>query len=310
MSEATLSVLARMAGESKPTTASSSDLGVFAGVVVKAMKSACSALLSTDIEPNVSACCAGALGERLQEKPASGVYYWTNDDAGMPAALFVVDPSFAACMTERLLGGALGAPQAGAEATKLVFDMASALVDVAAPALTEAFAKHSGGASKPSLKGKRGEIQKTKASLDVENLPVCAITLDLKYGDMEAKGAIDIFFAQSFVDRLGASGEAKLPAAKKAGAADWSARLKRNVLGCEIPLAVIIDSFATNIGELSRLAVGQTIDLNSESLGALDVSAMTDAGPVSIAKGRLGAIQSNKAVKLTTGIDPDFLRGL
>lgn len=309
MSDATLSVLARMAGGSRPP-ASSSDLGAFAAGVAKAVKTASAALLSTEIEASVSSCASGLLADRLQDKPDSGVYYWVNDDHGAPAALFVIDPAFAAAMTERLLGGGLPAPSAEAEPSVLSFDMASALIDVAAPALSAVFAKLADSASAPSLRGKRGARLKRQALLEAETLTVNAVTLDLAYNGAEAKGAAAILFAQAFVDRLGLGGEAKLPALAKAAQGDWSARLKRNVLACELPLAVVIESFATNIGELSRLSVGQTIDLDPEALNALDISAMTDAGPVSIAKGRLGAMQSKKAVKLTTGIDPDFLRGL
>ena len=310
MSDATLSVLARMAGDSRSVPASSSDLGAFSAAVAKAVKTASAALLSSEIETSVAACASAPLGERLQAKPDTGVYYWVNDENGAPAALFVIDPAFAASMTERLLGGELPAPAAEAEPSILIFDMASALIDVAAPALSAIFAKLAEARSAPSLRGKRGARAKAQALLDVETLPVCAVRLDVSYGEKEAKGAVEILFAQSFVDRLGLGGGAKLPVVAKTAGSDWSARLKRTVLACEIPLAVIIDSFATNVGELSRLSVGQTIDLDPEALGALDISAMTDEGPVSLAKGRLGAIQSKKAVKLTTGIDPDFIRGL
>jgi len=310
MSDATLSVLARMAGDSRPATASSSDLGAFAAAVAKAVKTASASLLSSEIETSVAACSSAPLAEKLQTKPDPGVYYWVNDESGAPAALFAIEPAFAASMTERLLGGELTAPAAEAEPSILIFDMASALIDVAAPALSAIFAKLTDARSAPSLRGKRGARAKAQAMLDVEALPVCAVKLDFSYGEKEAKGAVEILFAQSFVDRLGLGGDAKPSAVAKNAGSDWSARLKRNVLACEIPLAVIIDSFATNIGELSRLSVGQTIDLDPEALSALDISAITDAGPVSVAKGRLGAMQSKKAVKLTTGIDPDFIRGL
>ncbi len=177
MSDATLSVLARMAGGSRPATASSSDLGVFAAAVAKAVKTASAALLSSEIETSVAACSSAPLGEKLQTKPDSGVYYWVNDESGAPAALFAIEPAFAASMTERLLGGELTAPAAEAESSILIFDMASALIDVAAPALSAIFAKLTDARSAPSLRGKRGARMKAQALLDVETLPVCAVAL-------------------------------------------------------------------------------------------------------------------------------------
>lgn len=308
MSEAKLSVLARMAGGDGPAAVAAPSGGALADAATRAMKTACGSLLSAAVEARLAGGENATLEALLKPLPDKGAYYWVSDDAGVPAALFVVKPGFAAVVAERLLGGALSLPPETSEVSPLAFDMAAALVDVAVPALNGAFVRVAGEMA-PSLRGKRAVRLKAQALADCEALPVSTMKFDLGLEPGEVKGAIEIVFARDFLDRLDTPAPPVL-AARKDPDTDWPARLRRNVLACELPLAVILDTFASNIGELSRLEVGQQIELDPDALSALEISAMTDDGPVSVARGRLGAIQSRKAVKLTTGIDPDFLRGL
>lgn len=308
MSEAKLSVLARMAGGDGPAAAVAPSGGALAGAATRAMKAACGSLLSAPVEARLAGGENTTLEALLKPRPDNGVFYWLGDDTGAPAALFVVKPGFAAAVAERLLGGALSLPPETSEVSPLAFDMAAALIDVAAPALNGAFVRIAGEMA-PSLRGKRGVRLKAQALVDCEALPVSTMKFDLGLEAGEVKGAIEIVFARDFLDRLDAPA-APVLVARNDPDSDWPARLRRNVLACELPLAVVLDTFASNIGDLSRLEVGQQIELDPDALSTLDISAMTDEGPVSIAKGRLGAMQTRKAVKLTTGIDPDFLRGL
>lgn len=308
MSEAKLSVLARMAGGDGPAAAAAPSGGAIADAATRAMKAACGSLLSAAVEARLAGGESTTLEALLKPRPDNGVYYWMSDDTGAPAALFVVKPGFAAAVAERLLGGALSPPPETSEVSPLAFDMAAALVDVAAPALNGAFVRVAGEMA-PSLRGKRAMRLKAQALADCEALPVSTMKFDLGLEAGDVKGAVEIIFARDFLDRL-ETPAAPVLAARNDPDTDWPARLRRNVLACELPLAVILDTFSSSIGDLSRLEVGQQIELDPDALSALDISAMTDDGPVSIARGRLGAIQARKAVKLTTGVDPDFIRGL
>ncbi|GAB4529439.1 MAG: hypothetical protein Kow00133_18240 [Amphiplicatus sp.] len=317
MAEESVSLLARKIGARKtgaaapagPAPAGALDAR-FPAAVAKTAQITLSALLQAEVEAAPAATGQGLLADFLETLPDPGVYYWLTDAKDAPAALMAVAPGFAAALTVRLLGGALDAPEEDARAAALDFDMAGALADLLGPALGETFAKKL-GAAPGLLRGRRGARARREALGDHEESPVVHLALDLAYEGAAAPGAIRIAFLRAFLEEAGLAGGGEGEGAR-APARDesWSQKLRRNILASEFPLTVVLDRIETNVGDLSRLQVGQVIALSPGAMQALDLCVETAGGPAVIAKGRLGAVQSRKAVKLASDIDPDFLSGL
>ncbi len=275
--------------------------------VSKSAQTVFTELLQGEVEVKAKAGGSRRLVSLLAGAPDPGVYYWVTDDEGAPALLVTVSGPFAALLTERLLGGPLRAPEGEAPATRLEFDMAGSLVDVITPALNAVIAKCAPSAPAEPLGGKRGLTSPLVAMNEIEELEMAAIAIDLEFAGATAPTAAQLLFVRSFLQRLGlieteGGGSETAPA--------WSGGLKRNLLAAEIPLAAIVARIPSTVGDLSRLEIGQVLELGGDALGALDLVAATEKGPAVIAKGRLGAFMSKKAVKLTTPVDPDFVAGL
>lgn len=301
------SVLAKKIAAARNKASPSSNVEDFAAAVAAAVAKNAAALL----EAECAACAAmkgGLLGAALDGAADPGIYYWLTDASSEPALLLAVDPRFANVMTTRLLGGELTSPPAEAAATAVDFEMAASLVDLLTAPLNALLQKPNSAPARLSSTGRRGARTLKEVLRERETLAVCAFDIELAVETAKHPKAISLIFARSFLERAGVFTLAAQPA--KAAASGWTPALRRNLLNIEIPLAVILGRLMTSVGDLSRLQVGQVIDLNPNALASLEISAATSAGPAYVARGRLGSWQARKAVKLTTDVDQDFVRGL
>jgi flagellar motor switch protein FliM len=306
MADEKTSVLAKKIHAAKSSAASSSDISGFALQLAKITEKKTGELLEAEAVANAST-QFGELGALLAGGADPGVYYWIADASGEPALLFSVAPGFANTITARLLGGELNATTDMPSASGVDFDMASALVDIMMEPVGALLQRTSKNVRLPAA-SRRGMQTLKEVLRERDRLPAAAITFDLDFEGKAAPKAFNLIFTASFLERAGVMQTSAKPAA--VAGADWQALLRRNVLNTEIPLSVVLDRVATSVGDLSRLAVGQIIDLSPNALARLDICATTASGPVSVARGRLGALQARKAVKLTTGVDENFLYGL
>lgn len=308
MSSANTSVLAKKIERAKKAAPASSDLSDFVAAAGKAMQDEIAELVVSPLEATAKSSDA-RLPEALAEATDPGVYYWLVAGDGSPCALAVVAPGFAAALAERLLGGEFAAPAAETESSLLDYEMSGLLADAMSRAINSVAAKRTKTISNNTvLADKRGARSPAAAFADLDPMRALCVSLDLAYGDNSAPEAIRLFILTRFLDRTGVSG-----ASNKAGDthdAAWAQRLRTTILHTELPLDAVLGRIRTNIGELSRLAVGQVLDLEGEALNALEVTAVTDAGPSIVARARLGSYQSHKAIKLTTPIEREFIRDL
>ena len=75
-----------------------------------------------------------------------------------------------------------------------------------------------------------------------------------------------------------------------------------------VNLEIIIDRLPMSIAECARLESGSVLTLPGTDRSKLIVSAKTVDGPVDIAMAELGVWKHQRAVKLTTEIDPEFVQ--
>ncbi|MGE0407853.1 MAG: FliM/FliN family flagellar motor switch protein [Amphiplicatus sp.] len=287
-------------------TGAPADLSGFSLAVAKAARAAASELLRADCEAKVEMRSA-SLEEVLAVRAEAGVNYWLCDEKGARAFLISMTPQFAAAMTTRLLGGDFSLPEIE-RATAIDIDMAVGLIDLLTPSLDELAQQMIASARKKTIHERRNASSLKEAIGDEPQMLMTEMTIDFEIGGASIARAMSLAIPSRLL--VHASDPTRKKAQKPEADGAWTRALKRQVMNMELPLAVVLDRIHTNVGDLSRLKVGQVIELNEDALDGLDITAMTDRGPASIAKGRLGAIRSQKAVKLTTGVDEDFLRGL
>lgn len=305
MPNATMSALIRKRETPKPQPGL--EYAALLKFVSKAAQTVFADLLQGDVDVKAKAGGSRRLVSLLAGAPDPGVYYWVTDEEGAPALLVTISGPFAALLTERLLGGPLRAPEGEAPATRLEFEMAGSLIDVITPALNAVIAKCAPGAPEEALGGKRGLVSPAAVMAEIEELEMAAIAVDLDIAGATAASAAQLLFVRSFLERLGLL---ETEGAGAESAPEWSGGLKRNLMVAEIPLSAVVARIPSTVGDLSRLEIGQVLEIEGDALSALDLVAATEKGPAVIAKGRLGAFMTKKAVKLTTSVDPDFVAGL
>lgn len=80
------------------------------------------------------------------------------------------------------------------------------------------------------------------------------------------------------------------------------------VQNSSVNLEIIIDRLPMSIAECARLESGSVLTLPGTDRSKLIVSAKTVDGPVDIAMAELGVWKHQRAVKLTTEVDPEFVQ--
>lgn len=90
----------------------------------------------------------------------------------------------------------------------------------------------------------------------------------------------------------------------------WSEHMLREVKETRLPLRGEVPVGRFSVGELSRLSHGDVLELPSRAIDRIELRANTAEGRVTVATGRLGAQDRNKAVRLVSEIDPAFLQPL
>lgn len=310
MSDAKSSVLMRKISAAGPKADAFPDLAKLAVAAARTAETAISQLLDAELVMQATGRIA-PLHDIIAEKPDSGFYYWLTNEGRTHAALIDIAPSFASAVTERLLGGALDLAAENAKPSALDFGMAESVVDILMPALRALMLKSAPETPATPFAAKRGARLKKEVLKERELTPFYAIAMKVSVEGGDAVDAFTLCLPSAYLDEAGLMRRARsTPAQSKKMNEAWTELLRQNVLKTEIDLSVVLDRIVTNVGELSRLKVGQVLELHPSALKNLDIAAATDVGPVSIARGRLGSYQTHKAVKLTTGISLDFLRGL
>ena len=306
-SNSILSQKINSAGLAEPA---SPDLTRFAEALGKTVQAAISKLLDCRVEATATTDRFLLQNQFSRDPDEQAILYWINSTQAARSALVQVSAGFSSVVTERLLGGDLHAPAEDTQPTVLDFQMASSLVEVVIPAINASLEKTAHPKGQALGSGTEGFRSPEDAIYDLEASPVFRMKFSVSYGGHEAKDAFAILFMTDFLDGAGLQirGVKRPPSADEKTA--WSGRIRKNILDTELPVTIVLENVQSNIGAVSRFKVGDIIDLDPEALNRLELTVATADGKACIAKARLGAVRSKKAVKLTSGVDPRFIRGL
>lgn len=89
------------------------------------------------------------------------------------------------------------------------------------------------------------------------------------------------------------------------GAMFWKSRVEKS----HTSLRAVVENTQMTVAECTRLQIGQIIPLPGVSLQKVSVEAELTEGRIQIATGALGIHKTRRALKITDGIDPDFIFG-
>ena len=90
----------------------------------------------------------------------------------------------------------------------------------------------------------------------------------------------------------------------------WSQHMLEEVMEMRLKLGGVLPLGRFTVGELSRLRHGDVLELPEQALERIELQSRTAEGPVTVATGRLGARDRQKAVRLAVDVDPAFLTPL
>ncbi|MEM9169144.1 MAG: FliM/FliN family flagellar motor switch protein [Pseudomonadota bacterium] len=246
------------------------------------------------------------LKDALHKAPNFGSYSWLIDTTGKKGALITVHPTFVAMLTERLLGGKLPPPDPERKITRIDVELSYKLVDAFIPAVNRTILRYAGPTDDLVLSRRFSAPAPDEVVGDVEAMTTFDVLIDLLIDEYSVEKAVRLTFPVDFVERAGLLNP-RTKAVTASEASPWRRKVGRNIRLLDVELKATLDRFTRTVGELSRLKVGQFIPVDEERLEKLELVVTTADGPAAIASGKLGALKENKAIKLTSPVDPSFV---
>lgn len=95
------------------------------------------------------------------------------------------------------------------------------------------------------------------------------------------------------------------PLSLEQGALFWKSRVEKSYTS----LRAVVENTQMTVADCTRLQIDQIIPLPGVSLQKVSIEAELKEGRVQIATGALGIHKTRRALKITEGIDPDFIFG-
>ena len=148
------------------------------------------------------------------------------------------------------------------------------------------------------------------ANIAPESSDVLCVQVSLDIGEAARSGNFELVVPFSTIDMILARLKTSETVATDAASNAWGAHMREVVLDTEIELMPVLHSAFYSVAELSRLEVGQVIELQDNAHRSLTVNLDMMDEQIPIAKARLGAFKGGKALKLSTEPDQAFLSPL
>ncbi len=145
--------------------------------------------------------------------------------------------------------------------------------------------------------------------------PASDIDIETEEGGMPSEGETDsglndlafkIILPQNVLQHLMSKLTSDAAGAVKKGDSPWSKHMYQSLETAKVPVRAIIESCTMTVADCTRLEIGEIIELPGVSLQSIGLETEMTDGSVNIATAALGIYKSNRAVKLTSDLDPEF----
>lgn len=137
---------------------------------------------------------------------------------------------------------------------------------------------------------------------------VFQVTLDL--GEASRGGSFHLALPLSVVEPVEAVLRRQGIAPVQGDSQDWARHMRKVVAGTRVSLTAVLDRGRIPVAELARLEAGGLFPLPGRTLDDISLDMVVEGVPRRIARGRLGALGRNKAVKLAEPPETNLLAPL
>lgn len=218
-------------------------------------------------------------------------------------ALIAVDPALAFHATDLMLGGDAGDAPALMTRPFTVIDnvVLGQMIDALATDFLSCLSAARPGAKIEGIRRLSLEHETAMARVVPATSRTLVVRLTLLLGEAGREGSVAFVLPATTLDALG--GVSATPATTD----PWALKMRAATLEMEIEAVAAACRTQMTVAELSRLDIGQVLPLPAEALGDVALLVETEDGTADIARGRLGAHQGHKAIKLHEQPDTHFL---
>lgn len=193
--------------------------------------------------------------------------------------------------------------------TQIDLSIYGRFVDLVTKCFDEAIRELCGRNQIGTAKRVRFEQQPGLVRIAADRSEIFIIKLNFHIGDDKRGAGLDFVVPVSTLEPL----KRDLIAAQ--GTVDptravWARHMLGKVTEIKLPMTATIDLGKYTVGELSRLEQGMLLDLPRDALGRVELRVQAGDGPVVVVRGKLGAMERQKAIRLNEDPDPRFLAPL
>jgi len=232
------------------------------------------------------------------------------DHAGM--ALTKAHPRLLGKVLDIYLGGDGSFEESDFARSLTAIDLAiyGRFVDLVAGCFDDAVQEHCGRSAIGVARRVKFEQQPGMVRIAPDQAEIFIIKLNFHMKDDKRGAGLDFVVPVSVLEMLKRDLIHAQDQASDAIRSAWSDHMLSEVLETRLKIGAVLPLGRFSVGEIGRLEHGDLLELPADGTGRIELRTRTAAGPVTVATGRLGALDRHKAIRLGADIDPAFLAPL
>ncbi|MEL6220691.1 MAG: hypothetical protein AAFR79_19925 [Pseudomonadota bacterium] len=183
-------------------------------------------------------------------------------------------------------------------------------VDIVAACFDDAIREHCGRSAIGIAHRARFEQQPGMVRIAPDQAEVFVIKLNFHMKDDKRGAGLDFLVPVSVLESLKRDLIAAQGQGSDAMAGEWASHMMSEVMDTGVRVRAVIPTGQHEVGPLSRLKLGDVIELPNDAMSKIELRTDTSLGPTTLAKERLGTMDWAKAVRLDSPIAEGFLAPL
>lgn len=148
------------------------------------------------------------------------------------------------------------------------------------------------------------------ANIVPDQTDVLFVRISMDIGEAARSGNLDLVIPLAALDGIQARLQRAFSVNSGAQGDAWAEHMLDVVLDTEVQLTPQLFSSEFNVGELSRMQVGQVLPLNPNAHNNIELRLQSPTAKITLARARLGSWKGRKALKLLDDPSPEFLEPL
>lgn len=211
----------------------------------------------------------------------------------------------------RMGGDAAAAPMPTARSvTAIDCALCEEFIRLTLEAFEAALRLHLGAGLRSAMTLERFEQHVTMVRIAPEHSDVLVVRLSLDMGEAARSGDFDLVLPLAVLDSYRAAATGTSHAAERARPDIWSRRMARAAADAPVRLRAELHRERMRLADLQTLEVGSLLPLPREAREAVELRIEGSPDGEPLARGRLGAVEGKKAVKVIDPPEPGRADGL